>query len=123
MSVNDFLLCILIVLISIFGYREASGKQCPCNPCVGPKIKKVKVKRFWFLFNEGGISYKTKEVSLIVVIFVLAGYIINILALIAVIVCFCLDVNIVKWMFVLLVVNLIAWAVYAICIAIYNNHA
>ena len=28
-----------------------------------------------------------------------------------------------KWVFVVLVANLIAWEVYEICIAIYNNHA
>lgn len=122
MSINDFILCLLIAILSIFCYREVSAKQFPCGPCVKPGIKKVKLKHFWFLFNEG-TSYKTKEVSLCVVIFVSVGYIINLLALIATIICFCKNINIVKWMYILLVINIIAWAIYAICVAIYNKHS
>ena len=126
MSISDLILCLFILVVCIFGCREVSAQCYPLEFSINPNkynIKKIKLKHFWFLFNEGsGLNYKTREVSLCVIVFVSVGYIVNLSALIATIICYCLDIYIVKWIYVLLAVNFIAWSIYAICIALYNRH-
>ena len=57
--------------------------------------KIIKFKHFQFLFNERyGENRKSKKLSLKTFIFQLTGYVLNFLAIIAVIVCYCLNIDI-----------------------------
>ena len=62
----------------------------------GYNVKKIKLKYFGFLFNEGVSAdfKKSKEISLKVFLFQLIGYIINILLLISVVILYFLNINI-----------------------------
>ena len=69
----------------------------PARSCFqGFNVKKIKLKHLWFLFFRHQGIYKTdkREVVLSVFIFQLIGYIINFLVLIAVIVFYCLNIDI-----------------------------
>lgn len=56
--------------------------------------KKVKLRLFWFLFQENlWKNFKTKEISLKVFVFQLVGYIVNLFVMILIIVCYINEIN------------------------------
>lgn len=85
MSIKSFILYLILLICDTFMFHMVAVKSFP----VSPKVRKVKLKRFWFLFNENaGESYRTHEVSLSVFIFSVIGYVVNIAAIIVYITCF-----------------------------------
>ena len=61
MSIKSFILYLILLICDTFMFHMVAVKSFP----VSPKVRKVKLKRFWFLFNENaGESYRTHEVSL-----------------------------------------------------------
>lgn len=85
MSVKSFIICLILLICDTSMFHMVGARNFP----ISYKVKKVKLKRFWFLFNENaGESYRTHEVSFSVFIFSVIGYIVNIVAIIAHIVCF-----------------------------------
>ena len=91
MSIEKFGICVGLILAMLLMIWAVPGKNFPH----GYNIKKIKIKYFGFLFNEGIGDYKKpKEISLQIFWFQLIGYIINILLLICVIILYCLNVDI-----------------------------
>lgn len=110
MSVLDFVLCLILIGALFYGFYIFPIRDSP----KGINEKKIKVKRFAFLFcidkkynfgylpkaDETSKSQKEKqykEVPIKLFVCLLIGYIINFLACIAVIVCFCLNIDITKY--------------------------
>ena len=114
MSLERFLWCIVGVLMGIFIVRNTPARNCPR----GFNVKKIKLKYLWFLFYEDlGENYKTKEVSLSVFVFQLIGYIINFLALIAVIVFYCLNIDISEYLLCFVFVQIIVAFFFAVAMS------
>lgn len=85
MNVKSFILYLILLICDTFMFHMVGARNFPTSP----KVRKVKLKRFWFLFNENaGESYRNHEVSLSVFIFSVVGYIVNIVAVVTHIVCF-----------------------------------
>lgn len=91
MSIEKLCRCTVLILVLMLMVWLAPSKTFPR----GYNIKKIKLKYFGFLFNEGcGDNQKPKEISLKVFWFQLIDYIVNILLLISVIILYCLNVDI-----------------------------
>ena len=76
MSLEKFEICVGLILVILLTIWLAPSRNFPH----GYNIKKIKLKYFGFLFNEGiGDFRKPKEISLQIFLFQLIGYIINIL--------------------------------------------
>ena len=91
MSLEKFEIFVGLILVILLTIWLAPSRNFPH----GYNIKKIKLKYFGFLFNEGiGDFRKPKEISLQIFLFQLIGYIINILLLICVIILYCLNVDI-----------------------------
>lgn len=110
MSVLDFVLCFILIGALFYGFYIFPIRNSP----KGINEKKIKVKHFAFLFHiekEYNFGYlpKTgekskdqkekqyKEVPIKLFVCLLIGYIINFWACIAVIICFCLNIDITKY--------------------------
>lgn len=75
----------------------------------------IKFRHFQFLFNEMyGENRKSNKLSLKTFIFQLAGYILNFLAIIAVIVCYCLNIDIGKCVGYFCLAELLICVIFAI---------
>ena len=85
MSVKIFIIYLIAFIVDISMIYFIPGRSFPTSH----RVKKVKLKRFWFLFYENiGENYRTHKVYLSVFIFSIIGYIVNIAALISHIICF-----------------------------------
>ena len=113
MDLRQLLWCIVGVLLGIFIFRGTPARNFP----MGSNVKTIKLKYFWFLFYEAfGDNYKTKEVSLCVFIYQLIGYIINLLVLIAVIICYFLNIDISEYILYLIFGELIVAFFFSVAI-------
>ena len=66
MDVKSFILYLILLICDTSMFHMVGARNFPTSP----KVRKVKLKRFWFLFDENaGESYRTHEVSLSVFIF------------------------------------------------------
>lgn len=92
MSSTTFWGSIIIIIILLLFVWLTPSRHFPR----GYNVKKIKLKYFGFLFNEGLSAdfKKSKEISLKVFLFQLIGYIINILLLISVVILYFLNINI-----------------------------
>ncbi len=88
MGLSDLLMGIGAFLLQLAMLHMVCAKNLP----KGSNIKKIRLKFFWFLFCEGD-SYRTKEVSIQVIVFTVVGYIIALLVFIAFIICYCIGID------------------------------
>ncbi len=110
MRVIDFIFCLIAIAVCFGGFYVFPIRHSP----KGINVKKLKVKRFAFLFcidkeyNFGYLPDATKEnkckkgkpykeVPIKLFVFLIIGYTINFLACIATITCFCLNIDITKY--------------------------
>lgn len=85
MSVKSLILYLILLICDTVMFHMVACRNFPTSY----KVRKIKLKHFWFLFNENaGESYRTHEVSLSVFIFSVIGYIVNTVAILIHIICF-----------------------------------
>ena len=78
--------------------------------------KTIKFRHFQFLFNESyGENRKSKKLSLKTFIFQLTGYILNFLAIITIIVCYCLNIDIGIYLACFALAEFIICFIFAVC--------
>ena len=110
MSVLEFILCLVVFAVLLMGFYSFPIRNWP----KGINLKKIKVKYLTFLFYtdkryDFGYLPTTekeskcqkekpyKEIPIKLFVFLIIGYIINFLACIVVIICFCLNIDIMKY--------------------------
>lgn len=97
MSIEKVCVCLGIIFVLMLMVWLSPSRNFPH----GYNIKKIKLKYFGFLFNEGcGDGKKPKEISLKVFWFQIIGYIVNIFLLISVIILHCLNIDISNYIIV-----------------------
>lgn len=114
MDLSQFIKCLLVLILCIVMFRFAFWREYPR----GANIKKVEIKHFHFLFGEGtrGIDLNSNEVSLIVLIIQIIGYMINISAVIALVICYCYQIDIAQYIVYLAIGELIGIVVCLIAV-------
>lgn len=114
MSLMNFILFLILLICDTLMFHMVAVRNFPTSP----KVKKVKLKRFWFLFNENaGESYRTHEVSLSVFIFSAIGYIVNIAAIISHIICFNIGINMTYFVLIITAIDWIGCFLFAIWVS------
>lgn len=126
MSTLNFVLCLLVVIFLFDGIYIFPIRHSP----KGINLKKIKIKHFTFLFNvdkEFNFGYlpgddkksecekekRYKEVPIKLFIFLVVGYTINFLAFIAIILCFCLNIDITKCVAIVAVIEFLLLAFFS----------
>lgn len=126
MSVLNFVLCLIVIVALFVGFYIFPIRHSP----KGINLKKIKIRHFAFLFcvdGEYGPGYlhsadkkfkcqneKTyKEVPIKLFVFLVIGYIINFLACIAIIICFCLNIDIMQYVAIGVIIEFILLAFFA----------
>lgn len=126
MRVIDFIFCLIAIAVCFGGFYVFPIRHSP----KGINVKKLKVKRFAFLFcidkeyNFGYLPDATKEnkckkgkpykeVPIKLFVFLIIGYTINFLACIAVIICFCLNIDVIIYVAALAIFEFILLGIFA----------
>ena len=114
MSVKSFIIYLILLICDTFMFHMVAARNFP----ISHKVKKVKLKYFWFLFNENaGESYRTHEVSLSVFIFSVIGYIVNIVAIISHISCFYFGIDTTIFVLIITAIDWIGCFLFAIWVS------
>lgn len=112
MSVRLLILYIVLILCCTLFVWIAPRRYCYFEY----NTKTIKFKYFQFLFNESyGQNRKSKKLSLKTFIFQLTGYVINFFAILAVIVCYCLNIDIGIYLAWFALAELIICVIFAVC--------
>lgn len=112
MGVKLLITYIVLVLCCTIFVWVAPGRYCYFEY----NTKVIKFKYFQFLFNERyGENRKSKKLSLKTFIFQITGYMLNLLAIVAVVVCYCLNIDIGLYLAVFALAEFIACVVFAVC--------
>lgn len=127
MSVLNFVSCLIVTIALSVGLYIFPVRHSP----KGINDKKIKIKHFAFLFytdKEYNFGYLPdadkehksekekhyKEVSFKLFIFLVIGYIINFLACVAIIVCFCLNIDITKYVAIGAVIEFVLFVLFSV---------
>ena len=111
MSVKLLIAYITLILCCISFVWFAPSRCCYFEY----NTKTIKFRHFQFLFNESyGKNRKRKKLSLKTFIFQLAGYMLNFLAIITVIVCYFLNIEIGIYLACFCLVGLIICVIFAV---------
>lgn len=114
MDVKSFILYLILLICDTSMFHMVGARNFPTSP----KVRKVKLKRFWFLFDENaGESYRTHEVSLSVFIFSVIGYIVNIVAIISHISCFYFGIDTTIFVLIITAIDWIGCFLFAIWVS------
>lgn len=112
MSVKLLIACIGMILCCFIFVWLAPRRYCYFKH----NTKTIKFRHFQFLFNEMyGENRKSKSLSLKTFIFQLTGYVLNFLAIITVIVCYCLNIDIGVYLAYFCLAELIICFIFAVC--------
>ena len=126
MSVLNFILCLIVIAVLFDGFYTFPIRHTP----KGINEKKIKIKHFAFLFYidknyffgylpdvdeeskcQNGKPYKEMPVKLFVCLII--GYTINFLACIAVIICFCINIDVIMYVVVFAFFEFILLGIFA----------
>lgn len=126
MSVSNFILCLIVIAALFDGFYIFPLRHTP----KGINEKKIKIKHFVFLFyidKKYSFGYLPdvdeeskcqnekpyKEMSVKLFVCLIIGYTINFLAFIAVIICFCLNIDVIIYVAALAIFEFILLGIFA----------